>query len=410
MTTGRDPVVVGVATTTQSVGSGRTGVSLALEALRAALTGCGLAVADVQGVYARGDGWPTVQPGNTHHDHINWARQLGIPMRWATGAANAAGTGAPALLDAAAAIRAGYIDTAAIIVGQAPTSVQRETLPGYARAAYEFTSWTGSFTAVQFALLADRHRHEYGTSAEQLARASATIRNHGRLNPNALAYGRAPLSAADVLAAPMVAEPLTRLMCAQVADGGAALIVTTAERAADLPVVPVAVLGGADQVCYPAYAEAPLLRQPSGESFPADWVAAGFANAGVERSDVDVVELYDAFAPWVVLQWELLGFCAEGEGGAFVDTGVMAVDGALPTGTDGGCLAFGDNGAPSLYRIVEAVRQLRGDVPDGCPAWARGEHTYRPDRCRAARDPRVALAVSMGPPTGGGSFVLLARS
>lgn len=404
---GRDPVVIGVATTQQSVGSGRTGVSLALEALRSALDDAGLSVADVQGLYARTDGWPTVQPGNAHHDHINWARQLNIPLRWATGAANSAGTGAPALLDAAAAIRVGYIDTAAIVVGQAPTSAQPGVLPSYARAQYEFTSWTGSFTAVQFALLADRHRTEYGTTPEQLALVSATVRNYGTLNPRALSYGRGQLSTVDVLAAPMVAEPLTRLMCAQIADGAAALVVTTAERAADLPVRRIDVLGGADQVCYPAYAEAPLLRQQSGEAFPSEWVDAGFTNAGVTRHDVDVAQLYDGFAPWVLLQWELLGYCDVGESGPFVESGVMAVDGALPTCTDGGCHAFGDNGAPSLFRIVEAVRQLRGDVPDGCPDSA---HSHEPGRCRAARDPRVALAMTMGPPTGGGSFVLLGRA
>jgi acetyl-CoA acetyltransferase len=405
----RDPVVVGVATTPQAVRTGRSGVSLALEALRAALADAGLSVADVQGLYPRTDGWPHVRPGNAHHDVINWARQLDIPLRWVTGAANAAGIGAPALLDAAAAIRAGYIDTAAIVVGQAPTSARAGALPGYARADYEFTGWTGSFTAVHFALLADRHRHEYGTTAEQLARASATIRGYGKTHPDAVAHGRPPPSVDEVLTAPMIAEPLTRLMCAQVVDGGAALIVTTAERAADLPGVEVNVLGGADQVCYPAYAEAPMLRQPSGELFPTGWVDAGFACAGVHRGDVDVVQLYDAFAPWVLLQWELLGFCGPGEGGAFVESGVMAVDGPLPTCTDGGCHAFGDNGAPSLYRIVEAVWQLRGAVPDACPDWADGRHTHRPGRCRAAREPRIALAVTMGPPTGGGSFVLLGR-
>jgi acetyl-CoA acetyltransferase len=406
---GRDPVVVGVATTAQAVGTGRSGVSLALEALRSALADAGLAVADLHGLYPRADGWPHVRPGNAHHDIVNWSSQLGIPLRWLTGAANAAGTGAPALLDAAAAIRAGYIDTAAVVVGQAPTSAAAGGLPGYTRAAYEFTEWTGAFTAVHFALIADRHRFEHGSTSEQLAALSATIRNHGALHPDAVGRGRARLTADDVLAAPMVAEPLTRLMCAQIVDGGAALVVTTAERAADLPGVAVDVLGGADQVCYPAYAAPPMLCAPDGGPFPTAWVDEGFAAAGVRRADVDVVQLYDAFAPWVVLQWEMLGFCGPGEGGAFAASGVMDVDGALPTCTDGGCHAFGDNGAPSLYRIVEAVRQLRGDVPDGCPDWASGRHAHQPGSCRAARDPQVALAVTMGPPTGGGSFVLLGR-
>jgi acetyl-CoA acetyltransferase len=196
-------------------------------------------------------------------------------------------------------------------------------------------------------------------------------------------------------------------MCAQVNCGGAALVVTTLERARDLRAAPVVVLGGGDQLCYPAYVEPPLLEHELGGPFPTDWVARGFAMAGVGRDDVDVVELYDGFASWVVMQWEMLGFCARGEGGAFAASGVMGVDGRFPTCTDGGCLSFSHMGAPALLRPIEAVRQLRGEVPDACPA---GGHTHEPGTCRAARDPEVALAVSMGPPTGGGNFALLARA
>ena len=328
---------------------------------------------------------------------------------------NAAGTGAPALLDAAAAIACGYIETAAIVLGAAPTGAAPAggapgDIPAYAQAGYEFTSWTGSFTAAQFALVASRHMYEFGTTVEQLAAASATIRSYGAVNPTALRYGSGPVSVADVLAAPLVAEPLTRLMCAQVNDGGAAIIVTSAERARDLPGKPVAVLGGADQLCYPAYAEAPLLTGHGGSPFPTTWVDKGFARAGLTRTDVDVVQLYDGFAPWVLMQWEMLGFCPAGEGGPFVENGAMALDGPHPTCTDGGSHSWGDNGTPSLYRIVEAARQLRGDVPDDCPGSATGDHTFDPGRCRAARRPRTALAVTMGPPTGGGSFVLLGAS
>ena len=407
MTSPRDAVVVGVWTTEQLRNSGRPGMSFALEALQGALADAGMALGDVEGLYQRTDGWPASSTHNPNYEYMNWSYQLNLPLRWATGAANAADTGAPALLDAAAAIAAGHIDTAAIVLGASPTSTGQGGPPQYTRAGYEFTSWTGSFTAVQFALIAQRHMYEYGTTAEQLAAVSAAIRSYGALNPSALRHGGGPVTVTDVLSSPMISEPLTRLMCTQVNDGGGALIVTTAERARDLRGDPIAVLGGADQNCYPAYAEAPLLVRQAGGAFPTAWVEEGFARSGIARSDVDVVELYDGFASWVLTQWEMLGFCGVGESGPFVEGGAMALDGPHPTCTDGGCHSWGDNGTPSLYRIIETVRQLRGEVPDHCPESLSGHHTYDPALCRAARTPEVGLAVTMGPPTGGGSFVLL---
>ena len=137
---------------------------------------------------------------------------------------------------------------------------------------------------------------------------------------------------------------------------------------------------------------------------------AGFARAGVSREDVDVVELYDGFASWAVMQWELLGFCKPGEGGPFAASGIVEIDGRYPTCTDGGCLSFSHNGTPSIFRPIEAVRPLRGEVRDLCPEWERSIHTQERGVCRAAREAQIALAVTMGPATGGGNFVLLARA
>jgi len=408
----RDVAVVGVATTEQLRGSnGRFGLSYGLEALKAALADAGLAKEDIQGLYPMIDQWPqtgAANPGN--YLSSNWPTQLGIPIRWFTGAVNSgAGTGASAILDAAAAIAAGYIDTAAIVLGMAASTPADTRTAAWTSQAIQWNEWTGTYTAAQFALAARRHMHEFGTTAEHFAQVSSTIRNYGHLNPGALMYGRGPYSVQDVLDAPMVAEPLTRLMCAQVNDGGAAMILSTLERARDLRKPVVRVLGGADQLCYPAYAEPPLLEHHLGTPFSTRWVDDGFAMAGVTRDDVDVVQLYDGFASWVVMQWELLGFCERGEGGPFVASGVMELDGRYPTCTDGGCESFSHMGAPALLRPLEAVRQLRVESPDACPGWKDGLHSHEPGVCRQVRDPRIALGVSMGPPTGGGNFVLLAR-
>jgi acetyl-CoA acetyltransferase len=412
VTRGRDVAIVGVATTEQTRDSkGRYGLSYALEALSGALADAGLSKHDVGALYPMIDQWPQlggVDAGNLRQAW--WPAQLGIPVRWFTGAVNSGGgTGVSALLDAAAAIASGYVDTAALVLGMAASTPADARTASWTSQPLQFNEWTGTYTAAQFALAARRHMHVYGTTREQLARVSATIRNYGHINPAAVMYGRGPYTAGDVLEAPMVADPLTRLMCAQVNDGGAALILSTAERARDLRKPVIRVLGGADQLCYPAYAEPPLLEPALGGEYSRQWVHDGFALAGVTRDDVDVVELYDGFASWVIMQWEMLGFCGPGEGGPFVETGVMEIDGRYPTCTDGGCHSYSHMGAPALLRPVEAVRQLRGEIPDSCPGSARGEHTYEPGRCRQARDPRIALAVSMGPPTGGGNFALLAR-
>ncbi|NRA07220.1 MAG: thiolase family protein [Myxococcales bacterium] len=408
----REVAVVGVATTEQLRSSGgRYGLSYGLEALKGALADAGLEKADIQGLYPMIDQWPQTgeaNPGN--YLHSNWPAQLGIPIRWFTGAVNSgAGTGASAILDAAAAIAAGYIDTAAIVLGMAASTPADTRTASWTSQAIQWNEWTGTYTAAQFALAARRHMHEFGTAPEHFAQVSATIRNYGHLNPDAVMYGRGPYSVQDVLDAPMVADPLTRLMCAQVNDGGAAMILSTLERARDLRKPVVRVLGGADQLSYPAYAEPPLLEHALGEPFSTRWVDDGFAMAGLTRDDVDVVELYDGFASWIVMQWELLGFCARGEGGPFVASGVMELDGRYPTCTDGGCESFSHMGAPALLRPLEAVRQLRVETPDPCPGWEQGKHSHEPGACRQVRDPRIALGVSMGPPTGGGNFVLLAR-
>jgi acetyl-CoA acetyltransferase len=408
----REAAIAGVATTAQTRSPAKHGTLLAIEALGLALADCGLDKSDLQGIFTYIDGWPQhAGPDATTFRHTNWAAQLGIPIRWYTGAANSGfGSGVSAILDAVAAIRSGFIDVAAVMVGQSLATHHQARTAAWTTAELQFNEWTGTYTAAQFALAARRHMHAYGTRPEQFATVAATIRNYGRLNPNAVMYGQGPYTPDDILAAPMAADPLTRLMCAQVNNGGAAVIVTSLERARDLRRPVVQVLGGADQFSYPAYASPPVLEPKRGKEFSTQWVRDGFAMAGVTHDDIDVVSLYDGFASWIVMQWEILGFCGRGEGGPFVETGVMALDGRYPTCTDGGCMSYSHMGTPALLRPIEAVRQLRQDTPDGCPNWESGEHLHIPGQCRQVRDPHVALAMSMGPPTGGGQFVIVARA
>jgi acetyl-CoA acetyltransferase len=193
-------------------------------------------------------------------------------------------------------------------------------------------------------------------------------------------------------------------MCSAVNDGGCAVILTREDVASDTRKSPIRVLAGGNQQPYPAYYEVPALDAVEDEG---RFVSEAFARAGISRDDVDFLELYDHFAIGVLLELELYGFCGAGEAADFVANGGIGLDGPLPTCTDGGCLSFSHNVMPSLLRVVETVRQLRKEVRDMCPECEAGEHSYDPTECRAVRDARIGFASSQGPPTGGGTFVVL---
>ena len=230
----------------------------------------------------------------------------------------------------------------------------------------------GNTLVGNYALAARRHMHEYGTTAEQLASVAVTMRQHAADNP--MAQYRDPITVDDVLSSRLVADPLHKLDCCVISDGGAACVVTSAERAGDLRSTPVYVLGGAHATSHHlnVSAASDLTVSPAAQSGP-----LAFERAGITADDVDVAQLYDSFTITVVLTVEDLGFCAKGEGGPFVEDGGLAVGGKLPTNTDGGGLSACHPGMRGMFLIVEAVRQLRGQagatqVPDARIAVAHG--------------------------------------
>ena len=229
----------------------------------------------------------------------------------------------------------------------------------------------GNTLVGNYAMAARRHMHQFGTTAEQLAAVAVTMRRHARDNPQA--QERDPITVEDVVTSRLVADPLHKLDCCVISDGGGACVVTTEERAADLAKAPVYVLGAAHATTHHMNlsAMADLTVTPAAQSGP-----LAFARAGIAPADVDVAQLYDSFTITVVLTVEDLGFCAKGEGGAFVDDGGLEVGGRLPTNTDGGGLSACHPGMRGMFLIVEAVRQLRGEsinqVPDATVAVAHG--------------------------------------
>ena len=258
---------------------------------------------------------------------------------------------------ARAAIAAGLCEVALIAYGSTQRLVGRSSA-----SVQELDPWEAPFRPAMpvtaYALAASRHMHEFGTTREQLASVAVAARAWAQLNPGA--WSRDPLSVEDVLASRMVADPLTLRDCCLVTDGGAAIVVTSAERAATLQRPPVLVLGAGEAHSHRHITGMPTLTTTAA----AQSGAAAFAEAGLTPADVDVAQLYDAFTITPILFLEDLGFCAKGDGGPFAASGAIAPGGALPMNTNGGGLSYTHPGMYGLHAIVEAVRQLRGECGD----------------------------------------------
>ncbi|MBI1844131.1 MAG: thiolase domain-containing protein, partial [Actinobacteria bacterium] len=224
-----------------------------------------------------------------------------------------------------------------------------------------------------YALAAQRHMYEYGTTGEQLAEIKVAASTHAQHNPNA--FIQKVLTIDEVLESPMVAEPLHRLDCCVITDGGGALIVVSPEVARDLDRHCVRVLGHGEAPKHTNNGRIDLTHTGAVWSGP-----AAFAEAGVTPKDIDYASIYDSFTITVLETIEDLGFCEKGKGGAFVSDGALqSPNGVLPFNTDGGGLC---NNHPAnrggMTKVLEAVRQLRGEafppvqVPDCEIALAHG--------------------------------------
>jgi acetyl-CoA acetyltransferase len=242
-------------------------------------------------------------------------------------------------------------------------SAEKGRVASYTRPANEFVEPWGSFTSVQFALVAQRYLHRFPRAREPMAATAASIRNIGHANPDAVMYGRGPYTAEDVLAAPKVVEPFTRLELCLANEGAAALVVTSIERARDCPKPPVVVLGGGAEWMRQQYVDPP--RYEEVWSIGAKASKRAYAMAGITPAEVDLMQPYDVNSAEVLRQYEALGFCDEGDGGEFAREKGIGLDGGLPTCTDGGIMSFSHIGwgAPTL-KIIENVRQLRGESGD----------------------------------------------
>ncbi|RJX24552.1 MAG: thiolase family protein [Dethiobacter sp.] len=220
----------------------------------------------------------------------------------------------------------------------------------------ELDTLEGMVVPVSFAMRANLHMATYGTTKEQLAMVAVKNRRHAGLNP--LAQFRDPITVEDVLNAPMIADPLTRLSCCPNADGAAAVVLCASELSRRYTSRPVRV--AASVLVTGSYQNPCNLAQ-----WDADKRASSMAyeKAGLGPEDLDVVECHDAFTISEILHYEGIGLCPEGEGGRFVESGATSLGGKIPVNLSGGLLSKGHPiGATAVAQIIEGVRQLRGEA------------------------------------------------
>jgi len=344
-----DVAIVGVYNTPQAKQlSGWNEPALLVDAMRGALANAGLAPKDVDGINAHSWVWRMSAREGAH--------LLGKRPCW-TG--NEPGVGG--VLEAAAAIATGQCHTALIATVQCGEYTDHASTVSWTRPTNEFVECWGLYTAAEFALIAQRHMHLYGTPQEALAEVAAAIRSNGARNPKAVMFGK-EVSRETVLRSRMVASPFHLLDCCINSEGGAALVMTTAERARDLDVTPVYVLGGSVDRQGMSYVTAPVWDSYGLVGKRAAEIC--YAQSGLGPRDVDVLELYDPFSFEVIRQLEAFGFCKPGEAADYVLDGNVRIDGATPVATNGGLMSFSHAGlAQLLQKPIAAVEQLRGDVP-----------------------------------------------
>lgn len=363
----RTPCIVGVAESELGI-TGRTILDLQAEAAAGALDDAGLGLSDVDGLF-------TTAVSRFSASHV--AEYLGIYPTW-TDATMAGGASYEIFVaHAAEAIRSGRCEVALIPYANNQRSAKSRSLGGKIDEHAPETQFEVPFGPLNpislYAMAAQRHIHEFGTTSEQLAEVAVAARSWALKNPKAFRYGEGPLTVDDVLASPMPSTPLHALDCCLITDGGAAAVMTTRERARDLKRRPVAVLGHGETTTNVGMSQIPDLTA-TGAAVSA---RRAYESAGLGPADVDVAELYDSFTITVLLELEALGFCDRGEGGSFVSKGRIAPGGEFPLNTSGGGLSYCHPGVFGLFLVVEAVRQLRGEcgdrqVPDARTAICHG--------------------------------------
>jgi acetyl-CoA C-acetyltransferase len=324
------------------------------ESALGALRDAGLSLADVDGYMCAGDA-PGAAP-------LYMADYLNLKLKWYDGTESGGCSYLAHIQHAAAAIAAGQCSVVLITLAGKPRSSGQATGTAFRPPPFDRpeAAWESTFRWTiggVYGMMMQRHMHQYGTTLEQLAWVKVAASRHAQHNPHALL--RKPLTVEDVMASPVISDPLRRDDCCVITDGGGALVIARPEIARSLNRPRVRVIGCGQTMNTNAGGYLDLTRTGAERSG-----AAAFAQAGVTPADIDYASVYDNFTIMVVTQLEDLGFCAKGEGGRFVaDGNLISGVGTLPWNTDGGGLC---NNHPmnrgGITKAIEAVRQLRGEA------------------------------------------------
>jgi acetyl-CoA acetyltransferase len=285
---------------------------------------------------------------------LTFAQYLGIQPRLIDNTMHGGSSFLHHALVAAWALATGHCDTALIAYGSNQRSASGKLVRSPRTFRYE-DDYKPFAPPSAYAMVAARHMHQYGTTREHLAEVAVAARQWANLNPDAFMKGN--LSIQDVLNARMVSDPFTVRDCCLVTDGAGAVVMTRADRAKDLVKKPAYLLGAAGAMTHRDISanEGDITVSAARQSG-----ARAFAQAGIKASDVNVVELYDAFTINTIVFLEDLGFCPKGEGGRFVSGGNIAPGGKLPVNTNGGGLSCVHPGMYGIFTMIEAVEQIMG--------------------------------------------------
>lgn len=312
------------------------------------LKDAGLNLSDIDGIFVVGG------PGGMLPTVM--ADYLGLTnLRYMDGTAVGGSSPVYHIGHAAAAIAEGKCNIALITLANRPRSEAgpRQNVPS-PEAAFEMVY--GTSTLGMYALAAQRHMYEFGTTSEQLAWVKVAASEHAQYNPQALL--RKPVTVEEVLNSPMLSDPLHRLDSCVVTDGGGAVIIASPEVARQIQRPKVKILGQGESPKHTNNGHIDLTYTGARWSGP-----RAFEEAGCSPSDIDYASIYDSFTITVVETIEDLGFCEKGKGGAFVaDGGLRARGGRLPVNTDGGGLCNNHPGMGGMMKVLEGVRQVRGEA------------------------------------------------
>jgi len=342
--------VVGLAESGCGLASGWSAMEIMATAVHDALDDAGIKLKEIDGVFA----------ATAFHSMaaMSLSEYLGVKPKFADGSQIGGSSFLSHILTAAMALDAGLINVAVVAYGSNQKSIGgfktiSEAMP------YE-AQYQPRMPVSAYALAAKRYMYEFGASREDLANVAIAARDWALLNPRAYTHHDGPLNVNDVLSARPIVDPLGKLDCCLVTDGGAAIVMTRSDRAKDTKKTPIYLLGAAMEHHHRMISEMPdLVRTSAIESG-----IRAFEMSGYTPEDMDTIQLYDAFTINTLLFLEDLGFCKKGEAAELIKNNNIGPSGSLKVNTNGGGLSCVHPGMYGLFVTLEALRQLRNASGD----------------------------------------------